>query len=123
MDEAIDEAGFHLGRVRKIEYKPGGGRDGDRGFCSQSFERCQGIGFGEVKVELESEVAFGEYEVGDEEFASGLALFFVKGESEGDLGGRAFSENAEDEGGIEREGGHGYLWEEGDLALRPRAMD
>jgi hypothetical protein len=100
VDESVDEAGFHLGKVRKIEDKPGGGSDGDGRFCSQGFERRQGIGLGEVKMKLECVIAFGNYEVGDEELVSGLALLFVEGEGEGQLGVRAFGEDAQDEGGI-----------------------
>lgn len=78
VDESVDEAGFHLGKVRKTEDKLGGGRDGDGRFRGQGFERRQSIGLGEAKMELECVIAFGKHEVGDEEWVSGLALLFVE---------------------------------------------
>ena len=43
----------------------------------------------------------------DEELAAGLALLFVEREGSGQLGVRAFGEDAQDEGGIEGERSHG----------------
>lgn len=121
VDEPVDEAGFRLGQFGKIEDKPGGRRDGDGRFRSQGFERRQGIGLGEAEMELERVIAFGKHEIGDEERVSGLALLFVEREGECQLGVWAFGEDAQDEGGIEGEGGHGG--QKGAAALRPLAMD
>ena len=62
-----------------------------------------------------------KHEIGDEELAAGLALLLVEREGSGQLGVRAFGEDAQDEGGIEGEGSHGC--QKGAVSLRPWAMD
>ena len=64
VDEAIDKAWIGSGEVRTGENGLGVGGGGDAAMLSEAGESEKGVGFGEAIVGVQSEVGFGEDEIG-----------------------------------------------------------
>ena len=108
VDETIDKAWIRGGEVREGKNGLGVGGGGDAAVLGEAGESEKGVGFGEAIVGVQSEVGFGEDEIGYVEGGVTFFLLLQELSSGSELIDGLGGEESEKNRGIEAKAGLGH---------------